>query len=161
MVGAQQKSTGKVPTRSRPMSFQGTTPSPTSTALVACILGALCTGTGCWLVLGGPCAQAEDQLALVTFDKGGRRGTQVQGRREMSTFSRCSGTRGRDHTPSSSTSHPTPPPPPPHSSPPDPFSTGHPSSPLSPQIPPPSFTDPSPSGDPSLPSEPPSYPPFP
>ena len=118
MVGAQLKSTGKVPTRSRPMSFQGTTPSPTFTAMVACIFRGLVRRHRVLGSLGSLVHRQRTSWSLSPFDKSGRT---------------LSGTPGRDHTPSSSTSPTTTTTP--HPSPPDPPSTGHPSGPLSPQFP--------------------------
>ena len=103
------------------MSFQGTTPSPTFTALVACIFRGLVR-------------RHRTSRPLSPLTRAGGPCTQVQGRREMAPFSRCTGTRSRDHTPSSSTSPTTtttPSPLPSRSL----LFTGHPSGPLSPQFP--------------------------
>ena len=51
LVGADLKSTEKLSTRSRPMSFQTAAPSPTSRRWWLALLGPLCTGTGSV----GPC----------------------------------------------------------------------------------------------------------
>ena len=80
-VGAHLKSTEKLPTTSRPMSFQTAAPSPTSRRWWLALLGPMCTGMGSGVVFRAMC-KGTGPVGPCHLYKAKRPCTLVLGRRE-------------------------------------------------------------------------------